>query len=291
MLALAEAIFEIGAQDDFGNTPGSAGLLAVNGAIAGEIEQAGDQDWFAVELEQGASYRFNMRGDSSDNGTLSDGILLIRDSEGSVLAYNNNSGIGTDARLSFTAEESGTFFLDARGVGDEIGTYVVDADLWSAPPPPPVGGDDDVGNTPETAGTLELGQELTGTIENKNDHDWFAVELEAGQNYRLIMRGEPSDGGTLADAYLALRDGDGDVLKSNNNSGIGTDARMSFTAEETGTHYLDAGAVGDHTGTYTVEARTWGTLPTPAGEESGSFEFASVSDEEEVSNSLDVFDL
>ena len=46
--------------------------VAVGGSATGEIETAGDKDWFEVELEAGRTYRFDLQGAPGGHGTLSD---------------------------------------------------------------------------------------------------------------------------------------------------------------------------------------------------------------------------
>ncbi len=290
MLALAEAIIDLGDQDDFGESEGTAGEVEVGGSVGGDIEQSGDRDWFAVELDAGTSYRFSLRGESSDGGTLSDGLLKLREADGTELASNNNSGVGTDARLGFTANASGTYYLEAAGSGGAAGTYTLETNIWSVAPPPPPFGEDDHGNDGRTATSFGVGERITGTVEQVGDHDWFAIDLEEGTDYRFALRGASSDRGTLIDPLLQLRDIQGNLIAQNNNSGVGNDARLAFEADQTGLYFLDASAVGSHTGTYTLEAREWRTSPDPAGAEPVVFA-SQWEEDEELSASLDLIDL
>ena len=45
---------------------------------------------------------------------------------------------------------------------------------------------------------------MTGNLEVDNDVDSFRVRLEADKSYRIRMRGAESEGGTLADPFLAI---------------------------------------------------------------------------------------
>jgi hypothetical protein len=63
--------------DDYTADAGTTGRVAVGGSATGTLEQAGDRDWFAVDLDGGRSYTFTMSGASSGGGTLSDPYLSL----------------------------------------------------------------------------------------------------------------------------------------------------------------------------------------------------------------------
>ena len=116
--------------------------------------------------------------------------------------------------------------------------------------------EDDFSSTTSTSGRVAVGGTASGNIETAHDRDWFAVELVAGRTYTIDLRGSPTDDGTLSDPYLyGIRDADGNLIASttDDNLGDGRNSRVTFTATESGTHYIAAGAYGSRQGTYTVE--------------------------------------
>ena len=58
------------ATDDFTAGTDTTGAVAVGGSTTGEIETYGDQDWFAVTLEAGKVYQFDLKGSSYRRGHL-----------------------------------------------------------------------------------------------------------------------------------------------------------------------------------------------------------------------------
>ena len=233
--------------DDFKANARTTGTVEVGGSATGEIEARRDIDWFAVELVAGRTYVIDLEGSPSGGGTLKDAMLRgLYDARGQNIARtrNDNGGEGADARLTFTATESGTHYIAARSGGPGTGTYTVrvtEVDDFTA----------DTG----TAGTVEVGGSATGEIETSRDIDWFAVELVAGQVYVIDLEGSPGGGGTLGDAMLrGLHDAQGKRIAGtrNDNGGEGADARLTFTATESGTHYIAARSQGGETGSYTV---------------------------------------
>ena len=61
---------------------------------------------------------------------------------------------------------------------------------------------DDYAADASTTGTVAVGGFATGRIEADGDQDWFAVELMAGVDYRIDIRGSHTLAGTLPDPLL-----------------------------------------------------------------------------------------
>ena len=116
-----------------GDLPGDVstrGSVDVGGSIAGELEEAGDRDWFKVTLEVGKTYRFDLEGSSTNRGTLGDPYLHgIRDSGGNLIwgTPDNNSGIGQNSRVYFTPDSGGTYYVAVGALFGRVGTYRLSA--------------------------------------------------------------------------------------------------------------------------------------------------------------------
>ena len=125
---------------------------------------------------------------------------------------------------------------------------------------------------PDTTGTVAVGGSATGEAEHPDDHDWFAVELEAGTLYKIDLMGEWTAHGTLYDPYLrGIHDADGELVDgtTNDSSGEWRNSRVYFTPDESATYYVAAGADRGYVGTYTLSvtelADDHGTDPDTAG--------------------------
>ena len=266
--------------------------VAVGGSATGEIETAADKDWFEVELEAGRTYRFDLQGAPGGHGTLSDTFLRrILDAEGNKSTgdgqhrtYNDDFQGSRDSRVTFTATEAGTYYVEASGDRDETGTYrltVTDvtpvpevvADVTPVPEvvkdaapvpvvvkdaaPVPVVVTDIAADTTTTA-SVAVGGSATGEIETAADKDWFEVELEAGRTYRFDLQGAPGGHGTLSDTFLRRildaegnkSTGDGQHRTYNDDFQGSRDSRVTFTATEAGKYYVEASGDRDETGTY-----------------------------------------
>ena len=115
--------------DAYGASTGTAGQVSVGGAlgVAGEIEEADDEDWFAVSLQGGQTYQIDLEGSSTSAGTLSDPYLAgIYNTSGKLAGTNttdDDGGVGNNSALEFYANYTDTYFIAASAVGSGTGTY------------------------------------------------------------------------------------------------------------------------------------------------------------------------
>ena len=111
--------------DDFSETIYTQGLLELNSSIKGNLERKGDRDWISIKLEKGKKYQFEMEGSSLKNDlTLIDSFLCLRGSQGDYITYDDDSGIGLNSKIIYTAKYNGIYFLDAGAYDDyNKGTY------------------------------------------------------------------------------------------------------------------------------------------------------------------------
>ena len=112
--------------DDFAADASTTGTVAVGGSATGEIERAGERDWFAVTLEAGKSYTVDLKGRDTGDGTLADPNLGgVFNKNGRIIAHtwDDDGGEGRNSRTTVSAETGGTYYVEA--VGHDTGTYVL----------------------------------------------------------------------------------------------------------------------------------------------------------------------
>ena len=115
--------------DDFPGSVDTNGVVNIGASVTGELEKQADRDWFAVELEAGERYRFDLVGNS-----LRDPYLYLRGAAGELLAYDDDGGSGLNSQITFQANADGRYFLDAAAYADSYtGTYTLSA-IQLAPP-------------------------------------------------------------------------------------------------------------------------------------------------------------
>lgn len=97
--------------------------LAVGSSVTGTIDSAGDADWYAITLNAGWTYTFDLQGTASGQGTLSDPVLRVLDSAGAERASNDDSsGSSFDSHIVFPAPYTGRYYLSAQGYTPATGT-------------------------------------------------------------------------------------------------------------------------------------------------------------------------
>ena len=238
--------------DDYAADATTTGTVVVGGSATGTIEPAGDRDWFAVTLEAGKLYRFDLKGVSTGDGTLDAPYLRgIYDANGDRHEGTTDWGGGEDynSRVYFRPDEGATYYVSAGGYGNDVGTYtlaVSDATDDYA---------DAYADDSTTTGTVVVGGSATGTIEYNGDRDWFAVTLEAGTLYRFELEARATGLSTLRNPYLrGIYDANGELIDgtTNDNGGASHDTRVYFTPDEDATYYVSAGGYSNRTGTYTL---------------------------------------
>ena len=110
--------------DDYNSNTTTAGRIAAGTSLEATINFARDSDWFSTTLTVGMTYSFNERGSHTGVGTLSEPLLRLLDSAGSVqVAVNDNRGWNLDSSITYTPTHTGTYYVSAEGFGNSIGTY------------------------------------------------------------------------------------------------------------------------------------------------------------------------
>ena len=242
--------------DDYAADATTTGTVVVGGSATGNVGYYGDRDWFAVTLEAGKTYQFDLEGTWSWSGTLYDPYLRgIYDAGGNRIdgTTNDDGGRVRNSRVSFTPNEDATYYVSAGSDRDYSGTYYTGTyTLRVSESENPAG---DYAANATTTGTVVVGGgPATGNIDSPGDRDWFAVDLEEGKTYRFDLRGSRNDG-TLPDPYLrGIYDEDGELIDgtTNDNGGWRNNSHVGFTPDESATYYVSAGAYRDYTGTYTL---------------------------------------
>ena len=282
---LGQGTYEVGVEgfppDDFSDDTDTTGRLEVGGSATGEIGHRTDRDWFAVELEAGKTYQIDVGGVLTGGGTVPFGRLYqVYDSTGSYTGVDVRDEVrilptytiatgtypggnvfeifsGEDDQAFFTPDEDGTYYV---AVGYRVsdshripGTYTVRVSEI----------EDDFAATVDTTGTVEVGGTATGEIEYEGDRDWFAVELTAGETYKIELLGGHStwDDQDLRSPYIrGIHDSTGDLISDTTDSSSGpySNSEVLFTPDVDGTYYVAAGnsvsGIRDEdVGTYTLQ--------------------------------------
>ncbi|MGB0473885.1 MAG: S8 family serine peptidase [Porticoccaceae bacterium] len=220
-------------------------------ALSGDIGIPGDKDVFKINLEEGKVYLLEASGLAGFSGTLADPYLRVFNSSGRLLDFDNNGGIGTDAKFYFAPQQSDSYFIEVSSNNNRgMGTYELSVSQRNLPP-------DDVPNDLSTQVILNPGDSFAGNLLTKNDQDWFGISLDAGEHYVFRVKASTSGHGSLEDPVLELRGADGQVLQVVDNMLVGNEPALGYTAIDSGTYYLVVKAADGNvdTGSYTLITR------------------------------------
>jgi serralysin len=117
--------------------------IDVDSSLTGILETNDDIDWIAVDLVAGQNYTISLSG--SGSSPVNDTYLRLyspgstNTSTGTMVAFNDDGGLGLNSQLSFTATTDGTYYIDARSFdGNYSGEYTVSVDVNAPPAPTPV---------------------------------------------------------------------------------------------------------------------------------------------------------
>jgi serralysin len=249
--------------DDFGAADSSATIvasaadeptraIAPGGSLSGVIGSAGDADDFTISLVAGKSYSISLQG--SGTSPLDDAFLSLS-SGATVVASDDDGGVGANAFLTFTVTASGTYTIAAEGSSGATGGYTLDVRQMAA---------DSVGATIASAKPIAVGATEFGAIETSGDIDMFAVTLVAGEYYSFEVAGGADDqtdplavAAGEVDTYMEVYDSAGNLLDYNDDISYPDDvsSAITFRAAASDTYYIKVDAYPQETGGFALDVR------------------------------------
>ncbi len=216
-------------------------ISGINGRFTVDGQSRWEPAWYdasgrtseVVTFPGGTQYQVDENGRMFSSLTGSDGMTVLRP----VTGGNDDGGEGFNARLFLVDFPEGDYQVVVSGAPNphDTGTYTFSLmEVMS----------DDHQESPDAPGALTVGGSAVGNIEAPGDVDWFAVELEAGVEYTIHIRGQFSDAGTLADPrFDGIYDDVGWLLDDTWNDRrppprVLSDSRLTFTPTDSGTYHV-----------------------------------------------------
>jgi hypothetical protein len=167
----------------------------------------------------------------------------------SIKTDDDGADEGTDSRIRVTVDQDGDYVIRANSVGaGETGAYTLVVNERPAPPAPST-------QALRMGGTTsgELSDTDAGLEDEDIYFDQYSFPVRSGQRLQLDMTTEAFD------AFLDLgrmRAGAWESIKTDDDGGSGTNARIRYTATEDGTLMVRARSFGEgSTGAYTLSVR------------------------------------
>jgi len=184
--------------DDHGNDCASATAVGSTSTSSGNIETAGDIDFFRLDLSPNGYLVLQSTGNTDTFG-------ILYDSECSELTSDDDAGAGRNFRIRLDVA-AGTYYVGVRHYySDRTGAYQLSVQFQP----------DDHGNDCATATAVACGSTTAGNIFRPGDVDYFRIDLSG--NSLLNVH---SEGGT--NTFGTLLNGACQTIASDNNSGPST---------------------------------------------------------------------
>ena len=234
-----------------GNRPGdiaadttTTATLAPGETLASDIGGATDSDWVRVDLTAGTTYSFATAGGATAG--ITDTVLVLYDTNGNVVAGSDDANGTLFASLLHTPDANGTYYIAVQGFNGALGTYELTmATVDTAT--------DTIAASADTTATIAAGDAIDGTLEFAGDHDWYRVEVGAGQ--AIAIWTSAGANGSLSDTTITVYDQDGNVVMTNDDFGDDLFSRVEFAAPSSGVYYVDVGGFDDaQAGSFTLNA-------------------------------------
>jgi hypothetical protein len=106
-----------------GNSVTDENLDSANDDRISRIDMNGDLDEYRIQLEAGQTYAISVSGQGEN--PLADPFLAVLNEGEERIASDDDSGPGLDAQLRYSPEQSGTYYIQASGLGGSIGWYQI----------------------------------------------------------------------------------------------------------------------------------------------------------------------
>ncbi|MCB4744844.1 MAG: pre-peptidase C-terminal domain-containing protein, partial [Sulfurovum sp.] len=156
--------------DDYGNTASTARTISPTSIISGNIETAGDVDWFKIVIPHAGRLVVAISSPTGINGSLYNVSNV-------PIASEDSSGSSSRSLSISRSVTAGTYYVKVRHHSSTgTGVYALSTRFTPAlAPTTPVS--DDYGNTASTARTISTTSTTSGNIGTAGDEDWFKVVI------------------------------------------------------------------------------------------------------------------
>lgn len=232
-----------------GSSSGGTQAISFGQPVTGTIA-AGGQDRWTFSGGQGWAVRISASGFDTMLSLIGpDSRTLATDDDG----LNDGRG-GSLLRLDLP--DTGVYTIVVAGYANAGGSYRLSTECGGFGC---INGTSGSGNSgsDEGRGTIESGQTLNGTINQRGDRDTYFFNASEGQYATIRMN---RTGGNL-DPFLFLHGQDGGILARDDDSGDGTNAMISrFRLPQTGRYRIIVASYGDSsTGSYSLNLQVEGS--------------------------------
>lgn len=206
------------ATDDYPDNPQTGGYLPTGGIVHGTLENAGDVDWFRVDLDTDHAYRFT--------AAMADGsepAIILWNETAHYVYYSNQPGMQFSNELvnPFDVAVPGSYYVQVSGA--RTGVYTIGMQVAA----------DDIGNAPASALPLGAAAPIAARFDYAFDRDPFRIAAVAGTTYTVTLA---SDSGKIGNAVYLSLGADGRYVSTYSGAPIS----YTFTADATRDYVVTA---------------------------------------------------
>lgn len=215
-------------EDEENDSLEQANSLDLDESLQGEIQNADDEDWYVITVENSDVLEALLEGPVSSAGLR----VTIFDAE-EKLAQGQK---GPDAaRVTAPIESDETYYIRVDGPGAfgiaPTGKYTLTATASGSDAYEP-------NNEQQNAAAVDSGEEITGQIETRDEADWFEIDVEKGESVTATLTtGEGTD---LGDSFhVGLYNPAGEQVDEWETSLSSDSKSAGTTAEQDGRYFVE----------------------------------------------------
>ena len=203
------------------------------------LHVAGKPDY--AKFVVGGAGAVNVRLETS--GTSGDTQLWLFKANGTLIAYDDNSGVGNFSRIAGASLAPGTYYVGVGEYGNNgtISAYALKANWTAAAIKVDAYEPDDIQYSPKA---IANGQAQVRSIHAAGNEDWVKVTVGGRGGRNAVFQ----TAGTSGDTQLWLFKASGALIAYDDNSGVGNFSRIAAASLAPGTYYLRIREYG-HNGT------------------------------------------
>ena len=224
--------------------------LALGDSLRATLQSEQDLDLYAVLVDANQRVQISVKGFDQSEGTLSQAAIKLLTSSGQLVAVGNNTETGT--KIDATLLTGGQYFVQVGSTGTEgnSGSYLIETYV-----PTTAANTDDVPDNVLSTATAQPGAMFESQINYAGDNDWVKLIIEANSTYAFDLLGAGSGKAALSDGRLRIYTEDGALIRGDDNSGAGNDARILYRTTTETTLWASVSGDEGSTGTYDLRVR------------------------------------
>ncbi|MCB4763637.1 MAG: pre-peptidase C-terminal domain-containing protein, partial [Sulfurovum sp.] len=166
----AEATASGNNPNDDGNNRETARTISPTSTISGNIETAGDVDYFTIKIPSAGTLVVETTGFADTNGSL-------LDASGTPIATDDDNGSEHNFKILTFIQDAGTYSVKVkRSSASSTGHYTLISQFTP----------DDHGDTKETATSINPNSTTSGYISRAGDVDWFKIVIPSGGGALIV---------------------------------------------------------------------------------------------------------